>query len=138
VTVEQLIYDRLLANGTIAGIVGTRVFQDYDRSPEDPNAAPAAFIVFGLERESESEDITKTTSWWQAEYSIACVATTPENKIALANAVKSVLKGLRGTTGDLVVKDSTLQNTVDQVEDELIAAGMHMRIVFQEVWWVNV
>lgn len=136
-TVEQLIYDRLLANATIASIAGTRVFHDYDRSPEDPNAAPAAFIVFGLERESEVEDVTKTRSWFVAEYSVACVAPTAENKVALANAAKAELKALIGTTSDLVVKDSILRDNSDQVEDSLVAAGMHMRVVFQEVWWVN-
>lgn len=136
-TVEQLIYDRLLANATVASIAGTRVFHDYDQSPEDPNAAPAAFIVFGLERESESEDVTKTRSWFVAEYSVACVAPTADNKVALANAVKTELKSLIGTTGDLVIKDSILRDASDQVEDALVAAGMHMRVVFQEVWWVN-
>lgn len=136
-TVEQLIYDRLLANSTISGIVGTRVFHDYDQSPEDPNAAPAAFIVFGLERESESEDVTKTRSWFVAEYSVACVAPTAENKVALANAVKAEMKALRGTTGDLVIKDSILRDNSDQTEEALIAAGLRMRVIFQEVWWVN-
>lgn len=136
-TVEQLIYDRLLANATIASIVGTRVFHDYDQSPEDQNASPAAFIVFGLERESESEDVTKTRSWFVAEYSVACVAPTAENKVALANAVKAEMKALRGTTGDLVIKDSILRDNSDQTEEALIAAGLRMRVVFQEVWWVN-
>lgn len=136
-TVEQLIYDRLLANATIAAIVGTRVFQDYDKSPEEPNAAAAAFIVFGLEREQESEDITKINSWWEAEYAVACVATKPDDKVALANAVKLELKGIRGTTGDLIVKDSTLRDAADQVNEDLFAARLHMRTVYQEVWWRN-
>lgn len=136
-TVEQLIYDRLLANSTISSIAGTRVFHDYDQSPEDPNALPLAFVVFGLERESESEDVTRTRSWFVSEYSIACVAATSDNKVALANAVKAEMKSLIGTTGDLVIKDSILRDASDQVEDALVAAGLRMRIVFQEIWWVN-
>jgi len=136
-TVEQLIYDRLLANATIAAIVGTRVFQDYDKSPEDPNAAAQAFIVFGLEREQETEDITKVNSWWQAEYAVACVATKPDDKVALSNAVKSELKAIRGTTSDLIIKDSTLRDAADQVNDEIFAARLHMRTVYQEIWWRN-
>lgn len=136
-TVEQLIYDRLLANATIAALVGTRVFQDYDKSPEDPNTAAQPFIVYGLERQDEEQDISTVRMWFKAQYSVACVAPNPDQKVALANAVITELKSLRGVTSDLSVKRSNLVDAADVVGDEIFAARVHVRQVFQEIWWVN-
>lgn len=131
-TVEELIYSALASDATLAPIVGTRVFPDYDKSSEDPNAAAQSFIVFGLESEEEEESLYEERLWFASQYAIACISDSPDTKVTMANAVKAALKATRGTYTGLVVKQAKLDNVRDEPTDEVRAANLHMRTVYYQ------
>lgn len=131
-TLEELIYSTLTGDATLAPLVGTRVFPDYDRSPEDPNAAVSTFIVFGLESEEEVESLYEERVWFASQYAIACVSDSADTKVTMANAVKAALKATRGSHTGLVVKQATLSNVRDEPSEDLRAANLHMRTVYYE------
>lgn len=131
-TVEELIYSALTGDATLAPIVSTRVFPDYDKSPEDPNATFSSFIVFGLESEEEAESVAEERLWFASQYAIACVSDSADTKVTMANAVKAALKATRGTHTGLVVYQAKLENVRDEPTDEVRAANLHMRTVYYQ------
>lgn len=134
-TIDQIIYDTLRNDATVASVAGTRVYADWDTTPEDPNADVNPYIVFRLESETEVATMEPPSSshvWYQSRFGLFCVAASAENKVALANAVKAALRPVRGLYTDRYVHDVVFSGSNDESADELTLAGIRIRSVFYE------
>lgn len=134
-TIDQLIYDTLRNDAGVSAIAGTRVFSDFDESPEDPSGDLSPFVVFALESQTELVSMSPPASshgWYKSTYSVQCVTRTAETKVALADAVKAALRPLRGTYTDLHLHDVVLQNVEDARAEELSIARIRIRNVVYE------
>jgi hypothetical protein len=85
----------VLADGTVAGLIGTRCFQN--SVPTEKTALP--FIWFRRARTNELETLAADEDW-TVEYDMECVSDDLDQAITLRDAVLSRLRGHQGTMGD--------------------------------------
>lgn len=95
-------FDRLTADPTVSGIIGTRLYPAYNR--ESNKVYPLA--VYKIENETDQMASTGPTGLVSVDVIIACIAPTYRQASKLSDAVKTALNGTSWTdsTNDLNVQ----------------------------------
>lgn len=129
---ESVLRSAMTADATVSGLIGSRVY---------PVLAPATaalpFVTWrraGVQRE-QTLGSPMGTPRVSVEYSI--YGTTYENARQIADAMRQVLDGYGGTSGTTTVRQTSLENEVD---DFVQLAGADLPPVYQitqtyDVWW---
>ena len=118
-TIEAALYAELTGDGTISGLVSTRVYPLY--APQD---ASLPYIVYQFISRITDYSQSGATGMKIPRVQIRSVAATYDGAQTLAAAVESVLSGFSGTMGSgdntAAVDASFLDNELDDYEARLI------------------
>jgi len=107
--VETALVDLLAADGTVSGLVGTRLRHEW----LDQNATYPAIIVTRISGGRESGLSASTDYWERARIQVDCFGNTYTETKSLGDAVKDVLHGFKGAAGSYQVGSCALDNEVD-------------------------
>lgn len=126
---EQALYVILTDDATVSGLIGTRVYPLL--IPQD-----AALPAIAYQRISRLQIQTQSgpSCLSRARMQLTCVATTYSGVKALADAVRVVLDGYKGTAASVSVGASFLETDADAYADEseLFSVRMDFRMWHEE------
>ena len=94
--VDQDLRTYLLADATVAGLVGTRCFQN--SVPSEKTTLP--YIWFRRSTTIELDTLGPISVDWAVEFALECVSDDLAQAITLRDAVVARLRGHQGTMGD--------------------------------------
>lgn len=129
---EAVLRSALVANGTVSGLVGSRVYPVL--APATASLPMVTWRRSGINREQTlgaPMGVPRVT----IEYSI--YGTTYEQAREVADAMRVVLDGYGGTADNTTVRQTSLENESD---DFVTLAGADMPPVYQitqtyDIWW---
>ena len=123
------IANRIVADGTVSDIMGTRIYPDYGRQA-DKVFPMAVYKVDGIEKPVTSDGATGFAS---AEFHVACVAPTAIAAAALADAIEAAIdsKAWTDDTTGLRVQGSFLKP--DGREDDVVTNPQTEAILYYVV-----
>jgi len=129
---EAVLRSALVANGTVSGLIGTRVYPVL--APATASLPMVTWRRTGINREQTlgaPMGVPRVT----VEYSI--YGTTYEQAREVADAMRVVLDGYGGTADNTTVRQTSLE---DESDDFVTLAGADMPPVYQvtqryDVWW---
>lgn len=129
---EAVLRSALVANGTVSGLIGTRVYPVL--APATASLPMVTWRRTGINREQTlgaPMGVPRVT----VEYSI--YGTTYEQAREVADAMRVVLDGYGGTADNTTVRQTSLENESD---DFVTLAGADMPPVYQitqtyDIWW---
>jgi hypothetical protein len=104
----------LVSNGTIAGLIGTRIYPlSIPQTPDFPAIAYQVSLDDYYEQHGGSENLARTV------FTIAVVAKTYGEVLTIANAIKSILHNFRGNIGTTPVQGIQFQEDRQDDDKEL-------------------
>jgi hypothetical protein len=128
-SLEESIYSKLSGNGTIAGLVGTRIWPV--KMPDNPG-----FPCISFNRQSTIRDQTLAgrVSYCNVILQIDSWAETFDVCNSLASTIFALLEGFRGTILGIDIQGILSQNEVDLYDDDaqIFRRSQSFRITFLE------
>lgn len=130
---EEALRTRLLADGTVSGLVGTRVFPLV--VPQGQALPAIAYQRISGIREHTHEGASGLA---RPRLQYACVATSFTTARGVADAVRKSLDGFAGVIGSVTVQNIMIQNQIDNynlsADDEASSFTTWLDFV---VWYVE-
>lgn len=108
-SIEVELMNRLAADGTVSGLVGSRIRAEW----VDQNSAYPAISVLRVSGGRNSGLDASNDYWNTARIQVDCWADTYSEARALADAVTSSLHGFKGAAGAFQVESLLLENLSD-------------------------
>lgn len=113
-TVEYDIKDLLLADGTVSGIIGTRIWPN-----KLPQGAELEAITYTRVSGVRLKTLKGLAGLARPSFQIDCWAEKYTEVKTLANAVRAVLDGYQGTVNTIRIDRIQILNEVDDFNPEL-------------------
>lgn len=129
--ISAAIRTRLLANGTVAGLVGTRITSDV--LPQG-SAMPA--ITYEVVDTLPSETLAAIADVSRARVQVDCFAASREGANALADAVRLSLQMFRGSIGDQFINGIQMVTGEIQTVDRSKAGTDQRRFITTQDFYV--
>jgi len=108
---ETGLYAKLAANGTVAGLIGTRIYPD-----AAPQAVTYPCIVYQRIGADRAHHITGASGASGVLVQVVCLASTWTAARAVAAAVRACLDAQRGMWGAVDVISCYIQNEMDTLD----------------------
>lgn len=110
---EQALYSILSADGTVSGLVGTRIYPNV--IPQDVSLPAIAYQRISAMRVFSHGGPSCLA---RPRFQITCLATSYSSAKAVANAVRGALNGYVGTAATVEIQASFIQNEFDTFTDD--------------------
>lgn len=118
-TIGEALVARLAADGTVAGLVTTRIYRN-----KAPLGTARPYLVYQVIDSFRDHALDGPTGLNAGRVQFSAWAATHLAAKAIADAVRASLDGYRGTLSGVAVRGVTSQNEVDLYDDDTDLEGV--------------